>query len=178
MTLTIDDWHGARQPLSREERGVNARLWTIGTIGHRDRAPSVAAQETGQADEPQEAEEAPFAGVSSSLVSVRRSRAAPARSAPRALAPAPRREARPPRGPRGVTPQPIPFVYRIGMSLSLLSIQIVHTGDSQLDAALTLRMSSYAAAHREALFRRGAVLPGRGVHGECWHTHDARSAGA
>ena len=39
------------------------RLSTIGSIGHRDRSPSVAAQETGQADEPQEAEEAPIAGI-------------------------------------------------------------------------------------------------------------------
>jgi hypothetical protein len=39
------------------------RLSTIGSIGHRDRSPSVAAQETGQADEPQEAEEAPVAGI-------------------------------------------------------------------------------------------------------------------
>jgi hypothetical protein len=39
------------------------RLSTIGSIGHRDRARFVAAQETSQADEPQEAEEAPVTGV-------------------------------------------------------------------------------------------------------------------
>jgi hypothetical protein len=38
-------------------------LSTIGSIGHRNRARLIAAQETSQADEPQEAEEAPFAGV-------------------------------------------------------------------------------------------------------------------
>jgi hypothetical protein len=42
---------------------VNARLSTLGSIGHRDRSRFVAAQEPGQADEPQEAEEAPLAGV-------------------------------------------------------------------------------------------------------------------
>jgi hypothetical protein len=38
-------------------------LSTIRSIGHRDRSRSVAAQETGQADEPQEAEEAPVVKV-------------------------------------------------------------------------------------------------------------------
>jgi hypothetical protein len=31
---------------------MNARLSTIGAIGHRDRPPAVAAQEPGQAGEP------------------------------------------------------------------------------------------------------------------------------
>jgi hypothetical protein len=38
-------------------------LSTIRAIGHRDGSPSVTAQETGQSGQPQEAEEAPFAGV-------------------------------------------------------------------------------------------------------------------
>ena len=42
---------------------MHDRLSTIGSIGHRDRARFISAQETRQADEPQEAEEAPFAGV-------------------------------------------------------------------------------------------------------------------
>jgi hypothetical protein len=42
---------------------MNDRLSTIGSIGHRDRSRVIAAQETSQADEPQEAEESPFAGV-------------------------------------------------------------------------------------------------------------------
>jgi hypothetical protein len=32
-------------------RGVNARLSPIGSIGYRDRSPSVTAQETSQADQ-------------------------------------------------------------------------------------------------------------------------------
>ena len=42
---------------------MNDRLSTIGAIGHRDRSRFVAAQEPGQADEPQEAEEAPVVEV-------------------------------------------------------------------------------------------------------------------
>jgi hypothetical protein len=42
---------------------VNAHLSTIGSISHCNRSRFVAAQETSQADEPQEAEEAPLAGV-------------------------------------------------------------------------------------------------------------------
>jgi hypothetical protein len=38
-------------------------LSTIRAIGHRDGSPSVTAQETGQSGQPQEAEEAPFAGA-------------------------------------------------------------------------------------------------------------------
>jgi hypothetical protein len=44
-----------------------ARLSTIGAIGYGDRSRSVAAQEPGQADEPQEAEEAPVVEASSAL---------------------------------------------------------------------------------------------------------------
>jgi hypothetical protein len=50
---------------------MNDRLSTIGSIGHRDRSRVIAAQETSQADEPQEAEEAPLPESSSSLASVR-----------------------------------------------------------------------------------------------------------
>jgi hypothetical protein len=42
---------------------MNARLSTIGSIGHCNRSRFVPAQETSQADEPQEAEEAPVAGI-------------------------------------------------------------------------------------------------------------------
>jgi hypothetical protein len=42
---------------------MNTRLSTIRSIGHRDRAPSVAAQETGQPYQTQEAKKSPFAGV-------------------------------------------------------------------------------------------------------------------
>ena len=42
---------------------MHARLSTIGSIGHGNRSRFVPAQETSQADEPQEAEEAPLAGV-------------------------------------------------------------------------------------------------------------------
>jgi hypothetical protein len=42
---------------------MNTRLSTIRSIGHRNRAPSVAAQETGQPYQTQEAKKSPFAGV-------------------------------------------------------------------------------------------------------------------
>ena len=51
------------QRLGLGNREMHDRLSTIGSISHRDRSPSIAAQETSQANEPQKAEEAPFAGV-------------------------------------------------------------------------------------------------------------------
>ena len=42
---------------------MHARLSTLGSIGHRDRSRCIAAQEASQADEPQEAEEAPVVEV-------------------------------------------------------------------------------------------------------------------